>query len=58
MRGHARGRVGAGRIERLRLQQRLREALELIAMVAQQVRYVLVRALDELCDLLVDESLG
>src|SRR5438045_2270081 len=52
------GRVRVGLVERLVLEQRLGEGVELVAVVAQQVEHVVVQDGDELTNLLVDQLLG
>src|SRR5215831_8712094 len=52
---HTGGGVGVERVQRLGPQQRLGEALELLAMVAEQAGDLLVRSLDEAAHLLVDQ---
>ena len=55
---HTGGGVGLGRVQSLSLEQRLGEAVELVAVFGQQLRDCPVRLLDNPLHLFVDEPLG
>src|ERR1700738_5438294 len=55
---HAGGAVGVLRVERLGLEQRMAEGVELVAMLAEHLGDLRMRVVDQTAHLLVDQALG